>query len=61
MQDFSAAPPDAKKDAMDDLTQVIDAVEAHLLLNKSDFLVSRAYITCSLAESSAYYCETHLC
>ena len=53
MQDFNAAPPDAKKNAMDNLTQVIDAVEAHLLLNKCNPLLSRSYIRCSLAESSA--------
>ena len=37
VQASATALPDAKKNAMDDLTQVIDAVEAHLFLNKGDF------------------------
>ena len=53
MQDSSAAPADAKKDAMDDLTQVINAVEAHLLLNKGDSFISWSYNRCPLAGSGA--------
>ena len=64
MQDSSAAPPDAKtflKNAMDNLAQDIDAVEAHLLFIKGTPQSNGHTTDAILLRVVQLHCETQFC
>ena len=64
MQESSAVPPDAKnflKNAVDSLAQDINAVEAHLLLNKGTPQSKGHTIDALLLRVVQLHCETRIC